>query len=95
MTTYIQIREAEQNLEALKRAYLRRWGWEETSNMPGGLWMWRRDFSDVDAARSAWDKEHRSASPSVSYGVITASTEAAIAMTTSCLDEQHELDDDS
>jgi hypothetical protein len=32
-------------LTAVKSAYLRAYGWEETCATPGSLWLWRRDFS--------------------------------------------------
>lgn len=93
MTKLHEIQDAENNLGDLKRAYLRRWGWEETCNTPGSLWLWRRDFADEDARRKAWDDEHPKATPSRPYGVITATTDVAISMTSSCLDDQPELAD--
>jgi hypothetical protein len=89
--THSKILEAEENLQSLKRQYLSRFGWTETCNTPGSYWLWIRDFSDIDAARSAWHAEHPKTSPPQPFGVVTASIDLAISMTTRCLDEQPEL----
>ncbi|MGV0912412.1 hypothetical protein [Martelella sp. FOR1707] len=97
MTTfYRDIQRAENDLDNLKRAYLKRWGWRETCNTPGSFWLWQRDFSDVDARNSKWweaacsraaARNMPSPSKPAPYGVITADLDMAIKMTTRELDE--------
>lgn len=91
MTKHYEIGAAEGEVEGLKNAYLRRWGWESTCNTPGSYWLWRRDFANEDAKRKAWHDEHPQASPYQPYGVITAPTDLAVSMTVRCLDERPEL----
>lgn len=96
MTFLHHISAAQSEVEDRQRTYLIRWGWTMTSNTPGAFWLWRRDFADVDAKRKAWDDEHDAGQPgkpskSQPYGVITAPTDIAIAMTARCLDDQPEL----
>jgi hypothetical protein len=86
---YFQIEDAKSALEDMKKAYLRRFGWTCTSSMPGSYWLWRRDFADVDAQRMASHEKHKFPSKPQPYGVITADTELAIAMTRATLDEQN------
>lgn len=89
MTIQIEdIREAEARLDELKSAYLKRWGWKETCNTPGAFWMWQRDFAAEDAERREWWLNACASNPPYGdpseprpYGVITASTDTAIAMT--------------
>jgi hypothetical protein len=93
-----EIEAKSQELEELKKFYLRRWGWTETSSTPGAYWLWKRDFSDLDAKRLSWDKEHNAGkpgrpSPSAPYGIITAPLDLAVAITVRSLDEQPELED--
>lgn len=85
---------AEMEVERLKSAYLERWGWHHTSNTPGSVWIWRRDFADVDAKSRAWHEAHPAASPHAPLGVITAPTDTAIYMTLRSLDHQPELEQD-
>lgn len=99
-TTHTDILIAGSKVEEVKSAYLRRWGWNYTCNTPGALWMWTRDFSDIDAKRKAWDAAHGAGNPggpSVSrpYGLVMGSLDQAVRMTVGTLDEQPELDDDS
>lgn len=90
--THDDIQEAESRVEVAKVAYLKRFGWSNTCNMPGSYWLWRRDFLPEDTARHeawrergpgpmGWSSEPRP------YGVITASTGLAVSMTRSSLDE--------
>ena len=100
MTYHHEIQDAESNVEQLKRAYLKRFGWSETCSTPGSYWLWRRDFANIDAKRKMWDDEHEAGQPgkpsrSQPYGVVTASLDLAIAMTLRCLDEQSEIDADA
>ena len=92
MATRLEITEAEQILEGLKRDYLLRFGWTETCATPGSCWLWRRDFAAEDAASHArwkeagpgpygWQPEPRP------YGIITAQTDLAVSMTERCLDD--------
>lgn len=97
--TFSDIQAADAAVTGAKDAYLRRWGWDCTCSTPGALWMWTRDFSDVDAKRKAWDEKHgagKPGSPSISrpYGLVMGSREQAIHMTLACLDEQPEMDDE-
>lgn len=97
-TFHYDIEAAEQEVEQTKERYLRRFGWEHTSSTPGSFWLWRRDFADVDAKRMEFDKlppgPLGKPSPTVPYGVITASTDIAVAMTVRCLDDQNELNEE-
>lgn len=91
-----QIEEAEQEVESLKHSYLRRFGWDNTSNTPGSFWLWRRDFAKEDAERHTnWAKRppgpYGKSSEPRPYGVITASIDLAVSMTVRCLDEQEEM----
>lgn len=91
MSTRDQISEAEQEIESLKRDYLKRYGWEMTCNTPGSYWLWRRDFSKEDAQRHAMWKQRGPGplgwpSEPQPYGVITADTNLAVSMTERCLD---------
>lgn len=92
-TFHWQIAAAESEVEALKRYYLQRFGWESTCNTPGSYWLWRRDFAKEDAERHARWVE-RGAGPlgmpsePQPYGVVTASTDLAVSMTERSLDEQ-------
>ncbi len=86
---YHQIQSAEHDLEQLKRAYLRRFGWDCTSSMPGSYWLWRRDFTDVDAQRMENHVKKKFPTAPKPYGVITADTGMAICMTLAVLDEQN------
>lgn len=101
--TYAAIEDAADALEGLKRQYLRRFGWTETCNTPGAFWLWRRDFSDVDARALAWWEEASAlvqaegrAPPSKPQpkGIITADTELAVSMTARTLDEQPEAQEE-
>ena len=93
MITYSQIEEASQHVKDLKDDYLRRWGWTQTSHTPGSLWVWKRDFADLDEKSKKWHDEHPAASPHVPYGLITThNTDTAVSITVSVLDEQPELD---
>lgn len=76
------IREARDAIEDAQRKFLRRYGWKYTCNIPGSFWMWRRDFSDVDAKRLEW-WEQSSGKPSKPkpYGVITAGPDLAVSIT--------------
>lgn len=94
MTYLYEIEEARHAMEAAQRAYLKRFGWENTSCTPGAYWMWRRDFADLDAKSAEWHVAHPTASPHVPYGIITAPQDMAIRMTASCLDQQEELNED-
>lgn len=94
-----QIGRAEDEVKAVQRAYLQRFGWNETCNTPGSYWLWRRDFSKEDAERHTRWKERGPgpmgwSSEPQPYGVITASLDLAISMTVRNLDEQVELSDD-
>lgn len=91
MTKHFEIEDAERHLEELRGAYLRRWGWQYSCNIPGSYWLWRRDFADEDARRMAWWSEHPTTSKPTPYGVITAPTDLAVSITIRCLDEQPEL----
>lgn len=96
MTIYHRdILEAEHEVTNRQTAYLNLWGWKNTCNTPGSYWLWQRDFAKEDAEKHArwkargpgpmgWPSE-----PSP-YGVITASTELAVSMTVSSLDDQPE-----
>lgn len=90
-----QIERAEDEVKATQRAYLQRFGWEETCNTPGAYWLWRRDFTDVDTERLKFDARPPGPlgrpSPTIPYGIVTASTDLAISMTVRCLDDQAEL----
>jgi hypothetical protein len=77
-------------LESVQHRFLKAYGWEYTCNTPGAIWLWRRDFADIDAGRWAWDEAHRAGEagrPSLSrpYGVITAPVDIAITMTLAVL----------
>lgn len=93
---YRDIEQAETNLESVRAAYLRRWGWRQTCNTPGSFWLWRRDFADIDQKQLEWwqaaasraNREGRGApSKPVPFGVITADTETAVKMTAKELDD--------
>jgi hypothetical protein len=91
-----QIDEAEQEVEQMKQAYLRRFGWDLTCNTPGSYWLWRRDFATEDAAsHRRW--EERGPGPlgwpsqPRPYGVITASLDLAVSMTERFLDEHPDV----
>jgi len=89
MRKYRAVEELEERLEQEKRSYLRDRGWECTSQTPGCLWLWRRDFADVDARRAA--RHPSTASPFVPYGVIAgATTDVALHMTRSELERRKE-----
>ena len=89
------ISDSQEDLESLKKSYLRDHGWEETCNVPGSFWMWRRDFSDLDKARADWYEAHirslppgRSpASKPVPYGIITAPLDLAVSITAAALEK--------
>ena len=88
-------------VERLQKSYLRRFGWKNTSNNPGSYWLWKRDFSDLDAKRRAWWEAACAEMPKlgnpsepVPYGVITADTDLAIIMTAKELDRESEGDDE-
>lgn len=40
------IRDIENHLDETKRVFLRRYGWQETSQTPGNFWMWMRFFEN-------------------------------------------------
>lgn len=93
---YHQIEDAQVFIDKMQGDYLRRFNWVHSSNTPGSYWMWRRDFGAEDTDRHArwkaagpgpmgWPHEPRP------YGIITAPTELAVAMTVRFLDEQPEL----
>lgn len=92
LVTYMEIAGLDMALKAKKVAYLRRFGWEATSNTPGAIWLLRRDFAVEDADRKdrwlaagpgpmGWPREPQP------YGVITVPVDVAISMTRSFLDE--------
>lgn len=91
MSTFAKIEDTAQALNDAKEAYLRRFGWKCTSNIPGSYWLWVRDFSDEDAASHARWKERGPGpmgwpSEPKPYGQITATLDMAINMTRSVLD---------
>lgn len=97
-THYRDIEAAEDLLRDRREAYLRRWGWRQTSNTPGAFWMWQRDFAPEDANRLKWWEEACARNPPLGnpskphpMGVITASLEIAVSMTVRSLDTQPEL----
>jgi len=88
---YHDIDDAEATLKDLKEAYLRRFGWQITCNLPGAYWMWSRDFATEDAAsHDCW----RTAGPGPlgwpsepkPYGRVTAGLDMAVDMTRATLD---------
>lgn len=88
---YADIEAAEIRLEGAQRDYLARFGWKQTCNTPGCLWLWQRDFFEEDAARLRRWRDNRPAPLGkplrpTPYGVITASLETALHMTRSELD---------
>ncbi len=91
-TMYREIEAAEQEVEYLKRFYLRRWGWVETSETPGSYSLWWRDFTDLDAKRKAFHDAHPTTSKPRAYGIVWAATDLAISITVRCLDEQPECE---
>lgn len=97
MTTYFhEIGAAEDDVQELKKAYLRRFGWQYTSSTPGCYWLWRRDFKKEDArALRRWKNSkpgpYGKSSKPAPYGVITADTDLATLMTAHCLDMQREI----
>lgn len=100
--TFDAIREADERAEQLRRDYLRHWGWSETCNTPGSFWMWRRDFSDVDADHRQWWLDTCAKKPSLGnpseprpYGVVTAPAEIAVQMTLRELDVEPVEDADA
>jgi hypothetical protein len=101
LTLRQQVTSAEDEVIALQHAYLQRFGWKFTCNMPGSFWLWQRDFSDVDARHADWDEKHDAGKPGkpsrhVPYGAINgATTEIAIAMTKNVLDYEIDQDGDS
>lgn len=99
--TFDDIDIAERELNSVKEAYLRRFGWDLTCSTPGSFWLWKRDFKDVDARHmEALNKRHAeairhgvktSASQPVLYGLVTAPTDLAVKMTAACLDMGEEV----
>jgi hypothetical protein len=92
--THAAICDAEDDVVEAQRAYLKRFGWNETCSMPGAYWLWRRDFADVDKERQAAFDARPVPTPPHPYGIITASTVIAIGMTQSVLDHDEDPEDD-
>lgn len=96
MSSYTDIQVCEHNLSSTKDAYLRAHGWKPTSNTPGCYWLWRRDFSDVNARRLS---EHEAFCTRIkqtrvhhSYpGEMLVDTERAISMTWAEIDPQRHV----
>lgn len=89
------IEDAEIALKDAKEAYLRRFGWQITCNLPGAYWMWWRDFAVEDAARhDRWQKSGPGPmgwpGKPKPYGLVTATLDMAVRMTYSALDEDEE-----
>lgn len=80
---------AEQELEDVKRAYLKKFGWKETCCTPGSYWLWVRDFSDIDAQRNKWSDDHKRPHEE-QYGVLKVPTDLAVSMTRRVLDDDDE-----
>lgn len=86
-----QIEAARDKLTELNRAYLQRFGWVETCNIPGSYWLWRRDFAAEDSATHAawvsrgpgpmgWPSEPKP------WGAITAGIDMAVNITRAAMD---------
>ncbi|HEX3066582.1 MAG TPA: hypothetical protein VHQ39_13925 [Dongiaceae bacterium] len=91
--TAAQIDEVDRHLTEVKRSYLQRFGWQETSSTPGAYWLWRRDFADLDVESLKWWENACASKPPlgnpsrpVPYGVITAPTDLAVSITRRSLD---------
>ena len=96
-----RIREAEEALEEAKENYLRKFGWATSSSNPGALWLWQRDFSDIDAERLEWwqvrcAEKALFGQPSkpVPYGLVKVPLAVAVHMTMSELDNEIDQDGD-
>lgn len=95
------IAEAEDALEEAKESYVRRFGWTNSSNNPGSLWLWHRDFSDIDAARMEWWRSACASNPPlgnpsrpIPYGKMTVPLDIAVHITIAELDQELDQDGD-
>ena len=95
MIYYRQVEDLETDLRETKNAYLERWGWKRTCNVPGSYWLWQRDFADVDSVRQQQHEKHQFPTPPKPYGVMTVSADLAISMTLRVLDDQPEANEES
>lgn len=103
-TYYRDIEAAQAALHSAEDMYLARFGWERTCDTPGALWLWRRDFADVDAKRRTVH-EHKAhqlaqrgqrASEFRPYGVLLLPKDTALRITLLELDERtEEADEDA
>lgn len=46
--TLLDVRQAEQDAEQLKEAFLRQQGWEYTCDTPGSVWVWVKPMPEGD-----------------------------------------------
>lgn len=96
LATYDKIIIADDRANAARVAYLTRFGWKETCNTPGAIWLWQRDFADIDQQRLAWwdgiSGPYGRPSKPVPMGVITANMVSAIGMTRAVLDTEDDVE---
>lgn len=91
-TTFADVLHARANLSTIEHDYLTRYGWTHTSNNPGSLWLWVRDFAKEDAERLAQWKLLRYPTKPEPWGFVKCDQSTAVAITQRAL--EHDPADD-